>query len=171
MDGLSFDCGKCGKRHTGLPALAYVKPAAYFAVPEDRRGSVWINEDFCIIEDEIFLVRVVLLVPIVGETVPLEWGVWGSLSKTNFERYMESFEDHDQSRLGGMFSYLDSVMNGYPDTGGLRCNLHPQDNRKRPLLELQHDQDHPLVDDQINGITLERAIELAMPVLHPQAQS
>lgn len=171
MDQLAFDCPSCGQRHTGLPALVYGAPS----LGPDEAGNPAplkrIGEDFCTLNDEHFFVRCVLEIPITGHALPLEWGVWASLSEANYRRYWDSFDDSDQSKLGGMFSYLMNEIQGYPGSFALRCNLMPQDDRKRPLLELQDDQDHPLVRDQMNGIGLERAVELAMPALHPRGRA
>lgn len=171
MDGLSFECPKCRTRHVGLPALVYGDPATCVDEHGDERPFTRINDDFRIVEDDHFFVRTVFEIPIIGESQPLEWGVWGSLSKASFQRYWDSFDDHDQSKLGGMFSYFSNHISGYPGSRGLHCDLLPRDGRQRPLLRLHQNQDHPLVHDQMHGIMLERAIELAMPILHPQGEA
>jgi hypothetical protein len=165
-DRIVFDCPQCGKVHVGLPAFAYKRPVHYVLLTEAQRETSWASDDFCVIDGEHFFVRAVLKIPIVGKAVPFEWGVWGTLSKANFQRYWDTYDDDDQSKLGKMFSWLASALDGYPDTLALRCHLVPCNDGQRPLIELQTDQDHPLVRDQINGISLERAIELARPVLH-----
>ena len=171
MHGLAFDCPQCNLRHSGLPALAYGEPAVHLDEAGKQRPFQKINEDFYIVEDQHFFVRVVFEIPIIGEGLSLEWGVWGSLSKANFRRYWDSFNDTDQSRIGAMFSYLSNELNGYPGSLGLRCGLFPRDDRRRPLLNLDDEQDHPLVRDHQRGITAGRAIELAMPFLHPQGRA
>lgn len=165
--GLRFDCPCCGQIHTGLPAVAYPEPTA--AV--DAHGNVVpytrIGDDFCILEDEHFFVRAVLRVPIIGTDKTFEWGVWGSLSQTNYKSYWDSFDDTDQGRLGSMFSYLSNELDGYSASLHLHSSLWPQNERMRPTMVLDPDQDHPLVHDQLHGITIERAVELVLPVLHP----
>jgi hypothetical protein len=169
---ITFRCKQCGKLHEGLPAITYDSPTHYHSLTQEereRRGKL--SQDLCAIANEAgdghtYYVRTVLRLPIVGEAETLEWGVWGSLSKENFERYVRSFEDHDQSKLGPLFSWFASRLAGYPDTLGLRSNVLPQDNRKRPFVDFDPEQDHPLVRDKIDGISLDRAIELAMPLLH-----
>jgi hypothetical protein len=42
----------------------------------------------------------------------------------------------------------------------------PRDERHRPLIEFHPDEDHALVLDVRNGISLERAIEFVVPVMH-----
>jgi hypothetical protein len=111
-------------------------------------------------------VRAVLEIPIIGQSETLEWGVWGSLSETSFERYVQSFDDPDQSKIGALFSWFSSSLPGYAFEESLRCSLLPQDNRQRPHVVFHPDDTHPLALDKKNGISLERAIEFVMPVLH-----
>jgi hypothetical protein len=65
-----------------------------------------------------------------------------------------------------MFSWFASKLPGYPSTLSLRCNVVPADNRKRPHIEFDPSQDHPLIADMQNGISLERAIAFVEPMLH-----
>jgi hypothetical protein len=171
MTGFAFDGPSCGERHTGLPAVAYDGPA----LGCDDAGQPWQltrhGGDFCIADGQYFFVRAVLRVPILGAREPMEWGVWCSLSEANFRRYGDTFDDTNQAEIGPMFSYLGNNLGGYSDSLGLRCNVLPQNDRKRPLVELHPDQDHPLVRDQAQGISPERAVELVMPSLHPQGNA
>ena len=173
LDGFTFDCPCCGERHVGLPALVCPWPDPFWALPEDQREAADANDDFCVIDKKQFFVRATLRIPIVDEgAATLEYGIWGSLSETNFRLYGESFFDLDQSRLGGLFSYLSNALPGYGQfPRALLGALFPQDNRQRPLFVLHEDQEHSLVHDQIHGISKARAIELALPVLHPQGEA
>lgn len=158
MGAIQYQCAKCGEMHEGLPAIGFAEPAYIYAIPtDDRKGRVKLSDDLCT-ADEHYFIRCVLKVPIVGHDEAFEWGVWCSASQASFERYVDSFDDHDQSKLGGWFGYLCNGLPSYRDTQGLHCNVHPQDDRKRPLVELQ-DGDHALVHDQRSGISMERAME------------
>lgn len=162
-----YRCTQCEKVHEGLPAIAFDAPAYYDGLAgSERKARAVLTDDTCLIDEEHFFVRTVLEIPILGQAECLEWGVWGTLSAANFEGYQASFHDHDQSRLGPMFSWFASRLPGYPETLGLRCNVLPRDGRMRPLVDFAPDDDHPLVLDKKNGISLERAIEFVMPVLH-----
>jgi hypothetical protein len=164
---IAFRCSKCDKLHEGLPALAFDAPWYYYTLAErDRAKKAELTSDTCVIERRHFFVRAVLEIPIVGERERLEWGVWGSLSEDNFERYTDPCAHSNQSRLGPLFSWFASRLPGYPDTSALRCNLIPGDGRLRPLVDFRPDEDHPLAVDKKRGIHLDRAIELVMPVLH-----
>ena len=89
-----------------------------------------------------------LEVPIIGQTERLHRGVWGTLSRANFERYRAAFDDTDQSKLGPMFSWLASHLPKYPETLNLRCSVAPRDDRLRPVVHLAPDEEHPLALDQ-----------------------
>jgi hypothetical protein len=166
-DRIIYRCTQCEKMHEGLPAIAYDAPAYYYDLAEDERaGRAVLTRDLCSIDGESWFVRAVLTIPVVGHTECLEWGVWGTLSEANFERYRASFRDDDQSKLGPMFSWFASRLPDYADTLNLRCNLIPRDGRQRPLIEFHQGDDHSLVLDKRDGISLERAVAFVMPVLH-----
>lgn len=167
VNDITWTCSVCGKIHRGLPAIAFKAPAHYLGTPEGERADrAKLNEDFCMIDRKAFYVRCVLKVPISGTGDSLEWGVWSSLSEANFKKYNETFHDLDQSKIGQMFSWFASSLPDYPSTLNLRCNVMPGDGGKRPLVRFDPSQDHPLIDDIRNGITLERAIAFVEPTLH-----
>ena len=162
-----FRCSQCQEVHQGLPAIVFDAPTYYYGLAEGERAARGKRtHDLCVIDDEHYFVRAVLTVPILGEAECLEWGVWGSLSEANFERYRSSMHEDDQSKLGPLFSWFASTLPTYPTTAGLRCNLVPQDGDCRPLVEFHPDDPHPLVLDTKSGISLERAIAFVMPALH-----
>jgi hypothetical protein len=166
-DRIVYRCSRCEKVHEGLPAIAYDAPLPYCELSEDDRvNNAVLTDDLCGINGEQWFVRAVLEVPVIGHREKLEWGVWGSLSEENFRRYRETFDDNDQSRIGPMFSWFSSRLPGYPNTLNLRCRVLPRDERQRPLIKFHPDDDHALVLDVRNGISLERAIEFVVPVLH-----
>lgn len=165
---IQYKCGSCDKIHEGLPAIAFAEPFHYWSVPEgEREARVKASPDLCVVDGGGFFIRAVLQIPIAGEDESLEWGVWGTLNEENFNRYVETFLDEDQGKLGAMFSWFASRLPGYPDTLSIRSTLLPRDFRRRPLVDFEPDQDHPLVRDKRDGITLERAVEFVRPVLHP----
>lgn len=167
-DDIAFTCKICGKEHIELPALGCRRPAAFIAARNAGCENIRETDDICVIDGQTFLVRAVLDLPIIGHTTTMQYGPWGSLSEQSFAKYMKTNDDPDQSKIGVMFSYLNNELPGYPGCLGLHCNLVPQDNHQRPQLVLHTKQDHPLVHDQINGITLDRAIELVTQALHPR---
>ena len=87
------------------------------------------------------------------------YGVWSSLSRDSFERYAETFDSGEQAGLGPWFGWFSNSLKGYPDTFGLKCQVHPRDDRQRPCIEVEPS-DHPLSIDQREGITFDRLLDL-----------
>jgi hypothetical protein len=158
---MSFTCSICGEEHEGLPALAFIDPDYWSMLSEEDRAKGECDADLCITHDGHYFVRCVLVIPINdGPEETLEYGVWSSLSESNFKRYVASFNDQDQSKLGVMFGWLSNEIPGeLAGSGNLKCNVQPQDNRQRPQIELQPS-DHPLARAQREGISFEQAQRL-----------
>ncbi len=166
-DELTWSCATCGEIHRGLPAIAFDAPAHYYSIPaQELSARAHLTSDTCVVDGSAFYVRTVLVVPIVGLRSVLELGVWSSLSETNFLRYQESFTGFDQSKLGPMPSWFASSLPSYPNTLNMRSRILPRDNRKRPLVEFDPSQDHPLVQDVRDGLSLDRAVAFAEQALH-----
>jgi len=177
-----FKCADCGALHRGSPSFGYKHPPQYLDVPEeDRAARVWLSEDACVISPAAgeqsgkpdYYIRGILEVPIHGASEPFLWGVWVTQSKESFDRYLETFRK-DQSD-DGSFGWLPVSMPHYRRIGqgeqleNLRCNVVWQGQingrGQRPLIQLQ-ECDHPLFIDQRDGISWERAIEIARLVMH-----
>ncbi|MEM7223561.1 MAG: DUF2199 domain-containing protein [Pseudomonadota bacterium] len=165
-EALTYTCGCCGEVHKGLPDFGFDSPDFYWDVPEterDRRSTL--DNNFCSIDGEYFFVRCVLEIPIIGTEDSFGWGVWSSLSETNYKRYQDVFLADQRSGEGPYFGWLSNRLPFYPETLQLSQKVHPQDDNMRPLLELEPT-DHPLAVDQREGMPMERAIEFAQRLMH-----
>lgn len=177
-----FRCADCGKLHRGAPSFGYDKPAYYFDVPEGERAArVAISDDLCRIapgeedgEQTVFhFIRCILEIPIHDAGEPFLWGMWATQSEESFERYRKTF-DTDQSGMGS-FGWLAVVMPPYNRAAPgaplehLKCNVQWQGaangKAQRPLVELQAC-DHPLYFDQRDGISWDRAVDIARRMMH-----
>ncbi|MDO9223228.1 MAG: DUF2199 domain-containing protein [Caulobacter sp.] len=157
---MSFVCSRCGKTHDGLAAWVYARPDPWLGLTDEQRADGKCSDDLCRTADGHFFVRSVLVLPLIGGPEPtFEFGVWGSLSEANFWRYVECFDDTDQSKLGLMFSYLSNEVRGFPDSFALHANLQPRDDRQRPFMLLEPT-DHPLAVAQRDGIVFEKVLEI-----------
>lgn len=159
----SYRCSCCGKLCEGGPSFASDEPVQAFAVPEEEKAKrVRLNSDLCVLDDEHYFIRATLDVPIIGSDDTFLWGVWVSQSKENFDRYVKTF-DEDQSG-DGSFGWLTVTMRGYTKKGEamviLPTNVHW--GAERPEVRIHDDQDHPLAVDQREGISWDRAVELAV---------
>jgi hypothetical protein len=106
-------------------------------------------------------VRGIIHLPIVGTAETLRWGVWGSLSRENFEKLMNLNDDFARADLPPMFSWLSNWISEYPDTRSIKMYAHIQEARPRPHFELQLT-DHPLSQECHKGISPERVKELRL---------
>jgi hypothetical protein len=153
---MRFTCRSCGEVHEGLADLAFAAPYYYYTVPETERAErTLLTSDLCSIDNEDFFIRGCLEVPIVGRSDIFSWGAWCSVSRVNFDRYREVFDQVHQSSVGPFFGWFSSRLPAYPDTLRLKVMAHLRDHTTRPWFELETS-DHPLSIDYREGITLDR---------------
>ena len=124
-----------------------------------NRGKTFLDEDYCAINDDDFFVRGIIHLPIVGAAETFRWGVWGSLSRENFETLLKKHEDPKRIELPAMFSWLSTQIPEYPDTLSLKMYGHIQEPGLRPHFRLEQT-DHPLSLEYHKGITPERVKEI-----------
>lgn len=162
----SFKCSNCGEIHEGSPSFGFRAPDPYLEQSQEIQDAGKLGEDVCWYEDEDgmhYFIRVCLEVPIHGVSEPFLWGVWVSLSKQSFERYVETYDspDMDAEYFGWFCNYLPY----YPGTYGIKTKAHPRPDGIRPYLVLE-ETDHPLSIDFHQGISIEKAQEIAEQLLH-----
>src|SRR5688572_8731452 len=89
-----FFCNTCGEFHAELPMeFGADAPALYYSIPHDERERRCdLTSDLCVIDGEHFFIRGCLEVPAIDGPQPFVWGVWTSLSKENFKRVFELWE-------------------------------------------------------------------------------
>jgi hypothetical protein len=145
----SWTCVSCGEKHQGLFDLGYAKPD-FWQRPEAhlpnsalRHSGDCLTEDFCVMEGHYFI-RCVLELPLIGAPERyFGFGVWSTLSKKNFDQYVETFDSDQSSEMGPWFGWFSNRLKPYPDTLNLKCQVHPKDGRQRPWIEIEST-DHPL---------------------------
>jgi hypothetical protein len=173
LANLRWKCGTCEEWHTG-PCLDFGHDSPYYWTKENEkagrlanllptwmkgRPKTFLDEDYCAIEGNGFFVRGLIHLPIIGTAETLRWGVWGSLSQTNFETLLRMDEDPKRVELKPMFSWLSTQISGYPETLSLKMYAHIQRVGWRPHFELEPT-DHPLSREYHHGISPERVKEI-----------
>lgn len=173
LDRLRWKCATCEEGHTG-PCLDFSYDAPYYLLKEHQEArehvtlqqvkageppETFLDEDYCVIEDDDFFVRGLINLPILGTAETLRWGVWGSLSRQNFETLWSMNEDPQRVELPPMFSWLSTQIPEYPDTLNLKMYAHIQPPGCRPIFELEAS-DHPLSQEYHSGITPLRVREI-----------
>lgn len=173
LASLRWKCGTCEEWHSG-PCLdfSYASPA-YWTTENDQANQIdafesidemprtFLDEDICIVDGEYYFIRGLIHLPIIGTTETFRWGVWGSLSRENFQKLVAMNDNPKRVELDPMFSWLSTKIDDYPDTLSLKMYAHIQPPPKRPVFELEYT-DHPLSQEHHHGIAPERVKEIMM---------
>lgn len=165
LDG--FTCQSCGEFHEGLARCLPTKcPTYYQMVPESERSErCWLSNDLCVIDDRDFFIYGSLEIPIHDHPDPFIWGVWVSISKTDFMRSQDLFGVVGRETERPYPGWLSTDIPFYPSCLELVATVHTQRAGIRPLIELQT-LDHPLVCEHKDGITPRRVQEIVEWFLH-----
>ena len=167
-DPFHFECATCGTTHEGIPSFGWDYPAQYLAIPEAARASrVVLSDDACVIDDEWFYVRGCLEIAVHGYDEPLNYGVWLSLSRDNYTRYVSVFDDVNRRSGTTFFGWLCTTIPGYPDTQLLKTVVHVRPWPARPLVQLEPT-DHPLALEQRDGVSPWRVQQIVERIMHPR---
>lgn len=167
MKSSTYFCSCCSKQHDG-PPLSYgtFAPAYWHPDLENQPGSV-LGDEQCVVGGTDFFVRGRLVLPIVDADEEFDWGVWVSVSRSNFDRLTEMWDNPDRAEEPPYFGWLATELPLYqPTTLNLKINLHTQPVGIRPVIELEPT-DHPLAVEQRSGITFARVRAIAEQLLHP----
>ena len=171
MPGIfAFRCARCGEIHEGSPSFAFEAPDYYSRLDNEQKALYgWIDSDLCTVtfEDHTdYFIRALLEIPIHGVNEPFLWGIWVSVSPKSYEQYIETCDAPAQG--DGFFGWVANAVPWYPAAGHLASNVSLQPDGNRPLLDLHSGgvDDHPLIQDQQNGISIAKAQEIAEFLLH-----
>lgn len=183
LASLRWKCSSCEEWHYG-PCLDFgfsepaywpssYDPGTRWIVTEqgeiEKSGKSFLDEDYCAVDDEHFFVRGVLHLPIVGTDETFRWGVWGSLSRANFEVLLKLGASGESRDLKPMFSWLSSRISAYPDTPTVKMHALVQEPGARPHFELEP-ADQPLSQEFHHGILPERVREIMLRGLRDAGQ-
>ncbi|WP_078118481.1 DUF2199 domain-containing protein [Thiosocius teredinicola] len=165
---MKFKCACCNEEIEGIPTFGWDYPLFYLNVPKEKRNEeVFLTEDLCVIADRWFFVRGCLEIPVIGEEEPFVWGLWVSLSESEFFEFQDLLGVEKRSGYGPYVGWLSAAIALYPDTENLKAIVHIRDNGIRPSIELEKN-GHPLAQEQEHGITLNRLAEIYACMVHKQ---
>lgn len=161
-----FKCSFCGQTHDELPEISYMRPAAYFELPQDQREErAGYTDDLCIIDGERFFIRGTLPLPIKDTDDQWSWGVWAEVFEVNYERYLDLWDAEEADEEPPFWGRLSGGVKAYPDSDELEVNVYLQSGNQRPIFKVVPE-DHPLGIAQREGVTMEQIhsfIEDAIP--------
>ena len=164
LSGRKWTCASCRSTHDGIFDLACDHPEFWQGNAEKSPNSAVLTsdnvltEDFCITDGQHYFVRCVPKLPLIGWTgSAFGFGAWSTLSKKNFDHYLETFDSGQQRGFGSWFGWFSNRLKGYPDTLNMKCQVRPRERRQRPTIELEPT-DHHLAVEQRDGITFDRLL-------------
>ena len=172
LDSLRWKCGSCEEWHYGACLdFGFDFPAYWTKEDDENNQADWLEtgstelpttlltDDICIRNGEDYFIRGRIELPIIGTAETFCWGVWGSLSRENFQKIIDMDEDPEPVELSPMFSWLSNNIDNYPETLNLKMYAHVQAQNRRPIFELELTE-HPLSQEYHHGITPERVKEI-----------
>lgn len=163
-----WTCEACGREH---PGLAYVlgapEPYPWEVATDEQRAAGGCTDDTCVLptaDGVEFYVRAHLEIPILppgsAEADVFVWSVWSSLSEASYDLLGRTWDDPERVNLPPLPGWLSSALPYEPTTLGLRSRVVFREPGVVPLSELDPSQDHPLVHEIRQGISLHRVHEL-----------
>ena len=158
MDMGEWQCTCCNAVHSGLPDLATTYPdiAGVPKTPELNSAlslkENFLSEDFCVLNGEHFFIRTILKFQVNGLGKEFGFGVWSSLSRENFEHYIENFDQGlPEGEELSWFSWFMTSLNYFEETFKAKTSVIPQPNRQRPTV-LFAEKSHRIYQMQRDGI-------------------
>lgn len=124
-----------------------------------RLDGDFLSEDFCVMAGRHFFVRAVLEIPVRGQAEKFGFGCWSTLSRANFEKYLDGFDNADFADWGPWTGWLCNQLETYIGTDPEGVYVYPQPERQRPTLRIVNPV-HRLAIDQEEGISVERLWEI-----------
>lgn len=161
----NWTCSSCEEKHSGLFDLAAFAPdfwnkdEIYSPNNKVRLDGDFLSEDFCVIDGESFFVRSILELPIRKPAHNFGFGVWSSLSKANFEKYLDGFDEGNYDEGVSWTGWFSTQIKGIENTIRQKCCVFPQKGRQRPLIRFM-DEQHPVSIAQRKGLEAERLLEI-----------
>ena len=166
MSTEQFFCVTCGAAHSG-PPLSFAAPAPELWQPEMAADeSCLLDADLCVIGGERFFVRGLIELPVWDSPDVFTYSMWVSLSRPNFTRAVDVWEQPGRETEPPCFGWLANAIAGYePTTLNLRTNVHTRPVGQLPYIELEPT-GHPLAVEQRTGISRVRLEQIASFHLH-----
>ena len=166
----AFKCTSCGEVHEGSPSFGFLAPDQYANLSDEQKERLGtLSDDLCTISNDQgkdYFIRAVLEIPIHGVEEPFLWGVWVSASQKSYERYTNT--ERRVSDGEGFFGWVCNEIALYPYDGPRPSDVYLQAGGNRPKVVLHRGDPErdPLAIDQVEGISVARAQELAERALH-----
>jgi hypothetical protein len=166
-----FACS-CGERHVGLFPIHMQHPIGWPGStnyePDGalRLDGNFLSANYCVWEGKYFSMRMRLPIQIRGaQPAAFMYTAWASLNRPDFEGYLDAVRNKRLSNTSRAQARLVNRLSGFPDTFRLMGTAFQQDDGGLPLLLIHgtqpdNDPQHPLIQEQRQGIGVDRTFEL-----------
>ncbi|WP_128003656.1 DUF2199 domain-containing protein [Piscinibacter defluvii] len=153
-------CAECGYEHPlDELELTFVRPDEVAALStEEREARIQENKDLCVLDGKRFFIRALLPLPIAERERPYNVGIWVEVSQQTFERVYELWDDEEQAEEPAFNAEVANDIPIHPPSLGLSASLSLTGPTTRPVVSLSP-AEHPLVGEQLRGITAHRAAQ------------
>lgn len=159
------NCSECNCELTELPmCFGANSPASLLVSPNEYDTRVNENNDLCVIDDEHFFIRGHIELPVIDHDEPFIWSVWVSLSKDSFEHVNTHWNDEERESHSPYFGWLCTSLPCYPNTMHLKTSVQSRAVGQVPSITIEPSE-HPLSQEQLSGISLDRAHEIIHEVV------
>lgn len=171
MKEFQFSCSCCGEIHKGVPSFGARAPIYFYYVPQNEREErTSLTSNTCVIDDEEFFIYGCLEMPIIECEEIFVFGVWISLSESNFYKFQDLLSVQDREHQKPMVGWLSSWIHPFEGTEKLKARIHFRNNGIRPYVELEPTE-HPLAVTQKNGISEHLIDEMYGYYVHGSSKS
>ena len=162
---MTWTCTVCGDDHGDIPSCFGIEAPWRALVPEaEFSNRVELTKDQCVVDGKEFFVRGHIEIPIIGQSETLAFSVWSSLSEKSFLHMCDRWEDPDRGSDAPYFGWLCSPIHVYPSTIHLKLSIQSRSPGLVPHFTVEPSE-HPLSQDQHDGITVQRWHQLAHELL------
>jgi hypothetical protein len=163
---MNWECRICGIEHTDVPLCFGIEAPWRALVPEaDFTRRVELAADQCVVDKRHFFIRGHIEIPIHDYPEKLSFSVWSSLSEQSFLHMCDRWDDADRASDPPYFGWLCSPISVYPSTIHLKLSVQSRPLGLTPLFTVEPSE-HPLAQDQGNGVSVSRWQQIAHELLH-----
>jgi hypothetical protein len=157
---LKYKCPCCGIEYDEIPlCFGFEYPEFYYSIPTDEISKrVDADVSLMVIDEKHFFHRCRLTIPINNHDEDLIFNVWLSISKDNFIKRNEIWNNPERVNEEPYFGWLQSLLPLYDDTINIKAIAREKPIPYIPEVEIIED-NHPIQKDQQNGISLEWALK------------
>lgn len=149
-------------------AYSVKMPLAVLKIPaEERDTRIVMTPDQCVIDNREFYVRGRFLIPVQEIEEPFAWSLWAEISPKNFLRTNELWETPGRENEPVFTGYINNELPLYGEMRNLVIDVQTMPVGRLPHF-LVRDAEHPLAQQQRNGITLAEVEAIAIKMHHPE---